>query len=43
MDLRDNSTLLLFSGKEISMLKFPTYFDVYRNFLTINLTRKKSS
>ena len=28
MDLRDNSTLSLFSGKKMSWLKLPTYFDV---------------
>ena len=36
MDLRNNSMCLLFSGKEMSRLKLPTYFDVYRHFLTIN-------
>ena len=36
MDLRGNSTLSLFSGKEMSRLKLSTYFYVYRHFLTIN-------
>ena len=36
MDLRNNSMCLLFSGKEMSRLKLPTFFDVYRHFLTIN-------
>ena len=36
MDLRNNITFSLFSGKEMSRLKLPTYFDVYRHFLTID-------